>query len=589
MQDQRGISLVGVLVVVGIVSVAAVGAAVAFQVLREPGQAPVQTAKLLPAETQIYVSLNLQPGGDQLTKFREILARFQEHPNFLPKIDDLFEQADLETGIQPEEDILPWLGPEVAIGFIDVSASAVAGATGGTPLVIALVGTTDADRSKPVLRTAIDYIERKEGLSFTTEEYRGLTVFTEQGQDQHYAVADDYLLLASDGRLLRATIDRIQDGDTSSSLFETARFKEALDALPNDRFLTAYVDTEGIWQDARQLLSGALPGEMRRQIDDSIPGWTALSGVFIDKGLDLTLSAFTPQATPGAPPDTNSLASAQLLPSDTLAFLSFRFEPDLAPIRKQLEEQRISDLGPEAAGAFALPFGLAPDPDATLATLLDDVLQLVTGLSGIDIEQDILSWMTGEVGLALLPSDFSKTTVDPLAEAVRAVALLQFNGGQQDTVGAATAKIASWLEDIFGVVGEEVSFGGRQGRVFDISDMAGTVAYSPGYLSLADHLIIATTKDSLESIASIIDGQAGSLADDAGYSRLVAGMSGTRNPLVYLNIRGLTDALVASLDAEALQEYRESVEPFAAPLKALVASGDVQEGVSRSSVTVTIE
>jgi hypothetical protein len=122
------------LLAIATVGVAVLGTATAFFAPRDEAPAHDQTAKLLPADTQIYLSLNLRPGNDQLRKFGDIVDRLRQHPGFQPKIDDLFDDVHEETGIHPGEDLISWLGPEIGFGFI-VVGSAVAATTGGTPLV----------------------------------------------------------------------------------------------------------------------------------------------------------------------------------------------------------------------------------------------------------------------------------------------------------------------------------------------------------------------------------------------------------------------------------------------------------------------
>jgi len=377
--------------------------------------------------------VDLQPGGDQRANFADILAVFRRHSSFQPKIDQLFDDGEVETGIHLEREVLPWLGPEVAFGVVDVAGSVVAGASGGTPLVVVLAGTSDSETARRVLQMWVDYIEREEGLDFQAAEYKGTLVFSEAEAAQHYAVTADYVLMTTDLDLLEDTVDRIQTGDTVDSLFENARFKEARESLPEHRFLTGYVDAEAIWRDAkRQFLGGVLTAEQTQQIDDVIPVWVVLTGAFIDRGLSLALSVAMPEGEPQSEPQTLSLAAAGMLPADTLAFASLAFDPDLDPIRKQLGEQRIGDLGLDSAGLFDLPFGPAFDPDATIADALDQVLELVSDTLGLDLEQDILAWMTGEVALALLPTDFRKMTTNPMSEAVDVAALLQFRSDKRD-------------------------------------------------------------------------------------------------------------------------------------------------------------
>ena len=504
--SERGVAPVLAVIII-VVAVLAAGGAAAAALLVIGGDAhpSEQTARFMPSDTQVYLSLNRRPGDSQLKKFRSILGRFREHLQFQPKIDKLFDDAETEVGIHPEEDVLPWLGPEIAVGFVDVVGSVVAGSAGGTPLLIAIAGTTDPERSLSVLREWIDYQTRDLGLTFTTETYRGQTVHSETEDNQQYAVTEDYLVLASDMGLLEDTIDRILDDDTNGSLFSSSRFKKARDVLPDPRFFMAYVDGEGIWRDARQLAGAAITAEARRQIEEFIPEWAAVTGAFIDRGLDIEVYVATTGQAVEEPITTNSLAAAQLLPADTLAFASLAFEPDLGPAREQLKEQRLGDLGLDVFG-LSSALGLASGPEATLSDLLDELLKMLDDAYGVDLEQDVLAWMNGEVSLGLLPTDFRKTTTDPLSEAVAAVALIQFDGEKRDKVVSVTAGITSLLESELGLKGEEVAFGGGVGTVFDLREMAGAAAYELGYLILGDHLIVATTADTLELAASTSKG-----------------------------------------------------------------------------------
>ena len=588
--NQRGVGLLLVVVVVATVGVAAVGVAVGFSLLSESGSKPGQIAKLLPDETQVFFSVDLQPGGDQRTNFSDILAVFRRHSSFQPKIDQLFDDGEVETGIHPEKEVLPWLGPEVAVGVVDVVGSVVAGASGGSPLVIVLAGTSDSDTARRILQTWIDYVAREEGLDFQAAEYRGTPVFSEAESAQHYAVTADYVLMTTDRDLLEDTLDRIQSGDTSGSLFENARFKEAQQALPEHRFLMGYVDAEAIWRDAkRQFLGGVLTTEQTQQIDDVIPAWVVLTGAFIDRGLSLALSVATPEGEPQSEPQTLSLAAAGMLPADTLAFASLAFDPDLDPIRKQLAEQRIGDLGLDSAGLFDLPFAPVLDPDATLADALDQVLEIVSDTVGLDVEQDILAWMTGEVALAILPTDFRTITTDPMSEAVDVAALLQFRSDRRDQVVEAMTKITSLLALSMDLPAESVSYGGDEGKVFDLSDVGGTATYDPGYLILGEQLIVATTAERLRSSASLSGNEGESLAKEAEFARLVNGTDGTPGSLIFVNLRQVTEAVVAALDSEDKAHYDEEARPFLDPLRALLAYGDSKTGVNRSVMIITIE
>ena len=106
-------------------------------------------------------------------------------------------------------------------------------------------------------------------------------------------------------------------------------------------------------------------------------------------------AAATKEASQTAPM-TNSLSSAGLLPSDTIAFLSFAFEPNLDPIKEQLEKQAIADFDPNVFEALKQGLGLDISEESTFADILDKLLQRFEEAYGLDLESDVLAWMTGQ-------------------------------------------------------------------------------------------------------------------------------------------------------------------------------------------------
>ena len=205
------------------------------------------------------------------------------------------------------------------------------------------------------------------------------------------------------------------------------------------------------------------------------------------------------------------------------------------------------------------------------------------------LERDFLSWMTGEFAFALLPTDFKGISNDPPTDALQAAAFIQFDADKRDEVVGAMAKVVDLLQDNFDLQGEQVFYGDGTGVVFDLTDLVGSPVYHPGYLILGDHLSIATTRETLELVASIQQGQPDNLATDFEYSRVTQEVGGTMNPLIYVNIKEITQRAVAALDQDARQDYREKVEPFVGPMRALLMAGDTQQELSRFYVILSIE
>ena len=588
-QGERGIGFLLILTITVAISLFIGVGVLAFFLLQEGAHPPDQTAKFLPDNTQIYFSLNFNPSNEQLRKLRDIFDRFREHPNFQDQIDDLLDEAEEETGIDVQEAVLPWLGPEVAVAVLDVVDSAEGVGVGGTPLVVAFFGTRDSQLSQEFLNDWIEYQTEQQALSFKEDEYRGFSTFTERDTLQHYAVTEDYIVFATDPDLLKETIDRIEDRDHAGSLYESGRFQEARDAAPSARFSMLYVDSESIWRDIRRLSSGQLSPELSDRIGDVVPDWATLTTTLLDKGVKLEVSSAGSQEDTDGEATVHSLMATRYLPADTLALVAFAVEPDLGALRQELREQRIDDLAPELYDILSFQFGLTIDPGATLSDVLDASLNRFREAVGLDLERDLLDWMTGEFSLALLPTDFKAVGDAPEDEAVQAAALVQFESDKRESVTEALGTIVEILGEKLGLVASPLSSGGAEGEFFDLEEFTSSSAYTPGYVVLNDHLLIATTRESLELAASLDDRQEDSLAQEADYVRLLKELSGTRNPLVYVNISGIREAVVAALDPADQTEYQEQVEPFVGPLRALLAAAETQNGVSRFSILLTID
>ncbi len=588
-RGEQGIGLLLVIIIIAIIGGTTGGGVAAFILLRQEAPLMEQTAKLLPADTQIYFSLNLRPGDGQLTKFRDILERFREHPNFQARVDTLFDEAEKETGINPHEDVLPWIGPEIAVGVIDVVQSAVAASVGGLPSIVAFLGTNDSAASLAVVEDLFAFQYETEDLKIERDTYRGFPVYIVVDADQRIAVTDDYVLFSTDRDLLEATINRIVDGDTPGSLFDSDRFKKARDAVSNPRFSMLYVDTETIWKDAIRLADEEIRRLLRAQLEELIPEWAALTTSFLDKGIKLTALAPITEKQREFPALTNSVAAAELLPADTLALLSFAIEPDLDPLREQLKDVKLNDLGPEASEVLTSQLGLLVAADADLSGLLDAALGLLQSTTGIDFEEDVLDWMAGEFALALLPTNFRAIDTEPPGAALQAAAFIRFDTEKRAQVNDTMNRILDLLKNQLGLKSERISEGGGEGAVFDLEQFIGTNVYQPGYLILDDHLIIATTRDTLKLTASMDKSKSESLARESEYSRLVKEVPGIRNPLIYVSIEDIREAVIAALNPDDLKEYHEEAEPFVEPLRALLLSPETREGLNSFSIILTIE
>ena len=109
-----------------------------------PGE---QTAQILPPDTDGYLSINLRPGLSQLQKMDAVFSNWSDNPALQTQLEELLGGLEFDTGISInfEEDILPWLGPELALGVChdpDFMRTEQAG-----PIHVLIVGTANRTQS----------------------------------------------------------------------------------------------------------------------------------------------------------------------------------------------------------------------------------------------------------------------------------------------------------------------------------------------------------------------------------------------------------------------------------------------------------
>ena len=587
--DERGLGFIPVLIILLVMGAVAGAGAAAYYVIRDTTTSePEQTAKFLPPETQIYMSLNLLPGAGQLVKAREIWDRFAEHPGFQPAIDGWMDELESEAGFNFMEDVQPWLGPEVGVGVIDVVGSAIASRSGGEPIAILLIGTTDLELSKKFLEDLIAYLEENEDGSYETEIYRDVTIFKKTSGFEQYAAAGDYLLFTTDSDLMVDTIDRVKGAGDGQSLFSEARFQEFRERLPENRFFTTYVDAKAIWTDSKRQFGAKISPTLRRQVDESALDWVAVTASFLDMGVRVDVSA---PVTPGSAKPWNapiSMASTRLAPADSIAFGSFRVPTSFDPLRERLAGQTVGEIDPQLHSILSILVDPSIGEQDGLDHVFDLILDRFEESVALDLERDLLDWMTGELAFVFMPSDFEGAAADPATAAVNAGLLVQIAEGKQAQANQAMAKISDILEG-FGIVASPIVHGAGTGAEFGTSPFLRNDVYKPGYLILGGQLIVGTDTEVFEQAALVEGGLRQSLADDPEYSRIANEFSSLPEMLFYLNISELRNAVVGALDGDDLKQYRSDAEPFLDPLKSALITSVVEGDVRRGSLVITAE
>ena len=134
------LKLVGSIIGALVIAVVAVGALAYFGVIPIPGLGgakPENTAQYFPDDVLAYSWFTLNPGDGQRAEMLDIWNRFDELNGFHDAVQDLLDELREETDIDFEEDILPWIGPDMSGALLDFGSF--------EPSAVAIIGVRDAE------------------------------------------------------------------------------------------------------------------------------------------------------------------------------------------------------------------------------------------------------------------------------------------------------------------------------------------------------------------------------------------------------------------------------------------------------------
>ena len=520
-----------------------------IQSLSHPSE---ETAKFVPMETSFYVSMNLRPGAGQLKQAKDILDLFKENPKFEERLDELYSDIEEETGINMEEDLFPWVGPEIAIAVPTFDG------IDEVPGFVAFIGTSDVVAAESFLRKLLAIGEESGEPEYEEGVTHGYLTFVMDPSDDvspHVALTEGYIVIATGAETLESTLYRMQSGQERPSLFDNPGFQEAREAAESPRFGLMYVDVAAVMDQ----LDEEFDEEIVDSLDDfrdPLPDFIVASSSFIDEGILVSTSVDYPvQDQLFVPAITNSLGSAGLAPEDTVALLSL--------VGGQEAWEKIRD---EAANL--------PDVD------LDEVFDEVENEIGVDIDRDIFGWMTGELAIAmLLPGEASFST-----DEIHASVYVEFD--DRDKTLSSVEKIKAALED-GGVEFHVVDIEGVDAVVVDLIDEEELPSLMPGYVVLDEYVVVGTTLTSLRLAVEAERGDIPSLQESPAFGRSLAAAGTSTDLMIYGDIRRIVQEVLDQLEETELEEYGRTAAPFVDPLQAFLLGVTVGEDTVTVSTVIT--
>ena len=578
------------------VIVAAVAAAMAFGVVPIPGvvmnllsgaNPPEHSAKYYPEDTLAYAWLTLAPGQGQFEESLEIWDRFMEIREFSDLYDEFTEEMEDETGIEFEEDLKPWVGPDFSFGLT------WEGTDGDDPLVAATLGVRDGGAAEDFLDQWLEYLEDEEGADFDRDSYGGFDIWVDEYEEQVYGLSGDLLVFATTEDFLEEVIDGV-NGDARRTLADSQRFQDARAALPDRRFFSLYIDVEATAQAAEDVVGPEFGLEFGNAAD-SAPEWIMTSAAWGDR--TVSVETMMPAILDDSLEFPDLDAPVSILPHDTLALASVSFDPNLDNWRDYLAQYQVSEvLGEEAVyelndGIGSLELFLDGSDLPTLDErsgfdfFLDLAIEMVDQATGIDLEKDFFDYLGGQVSVAAWDLTLSDDQGGLEENPVSVVALLSYLEQHEDDLVDTVEEAEELLEDDAGILLESVAVGaGSDARIYYSQP-----PYSPGYVLNDGYLIFGSTEDALADIVELQEDGGDSLDSNPEYRRAVENLPDRKHLLVYVDLNGVArqiDPDSGDVPPEVLEIWEETLS--GAAVSAYTPGTQDADSVDRYAVVLTL-
>lgn len=461
------------------------------------------------------IASNSQPGAAIfVSKLSPAMVSLLANPDRLQALEQEEELSKLKTslfaksGIDYKQDIQPWLGNEItlAITTLDIDRDLENGQQLGYLLALA---TKQPEKSREFVELLFSK-RALAGSNLAVEQYKGVKLIYDNSQPEQDSLAgavvgEGFVLFANDPKVLRDAINNVQAPDlnlTSSPEYQKAT-KERLKGGLAVAFLNLPIVAK--WQGL----------ELPEQLYNS----QIISLALNPKGLlaettFLTSSEIVPPSAPLSKP----VGALQYIPASA----------GLAISGSNLSNLGDSDLTKLWRQATATIYGSGEDVVSRLAKPLADVQKRW----GINLPEDIFSWVQGEYAIALLPEKEQITPhwifVVEKSESVekgvaRLDAIASSNGLSINTLTIDQQKISAWTELTTATKKSDV----KEGASFSIETKVQGL-----HTTLGNYEIFASD---LETMDEILTTKNNSIIDNANFKDSIAAIPLPNQGYIYLD------------------------------------------------------
>lgn len=349
-----------------------------LQLLRGGITSEPAAAIFVPKQSPVMASLLVNP--DRLEAFRQVVASPTQRGRSRAQLNQLKKSLLARTGLNYRKDIRPWLGEEITLAVTspDFDRNPENGIEPGYLLALQ---TTKPARAQEFVQTYFSRQARSGIWSLAFEQYQGVDVLSRvplkstapRKADLAGAMVGDFVLFANHPKVLREAINSLQASNLS--LKNASFYQEAVQTIQEPGVALAFVNLPYL---ARFLTD-------QEQLDTSTPQQLLTLAFGVDRqGFVAQTSLPGTDRNPNRKPSLKSTVGAlDYIPATGV------FTAAGADLKHLLGN--ISDVGEEGV-------------KNSQVQLIEQGIASLQQRWGIDLTEDIFSWVEGEYALALLPN-----------------------------------------------------------------------------------------------------------------------------------------------------------------------------------------
>jgi hypothetical protein len=491
---------------------------------------PDYAATLAPEDAAVFCVIN--PDLAQLSSFNHVKGIYMNVPEVTKALENYQNNIVQSSDIDFDTDIKPWLGREAAIVVPDASLS-----SNGEPHILLAVASKNINRTDTCLEKIRSSMENQ-NYRFDETSYDGEKVVT-ASQDGNtalvYAYANNYLLVSNSEDLVDQAIAKAKNHG-QGSLAQSSSYKTMMAKLPRSRAGAIFIQL--------QSLSGNQYYDQLNQIEQYKS--VAMALLFNKQGVRLdSLAELVPGASAAGGSASVALGSPALAPANTLVFLG----------------------GTNWASALKSLLGeLRSNPGMSEYS---NGLNEIESESGIDLSNDLLAWMQGEIALVAMPDN--TTFFGQQGAGLGVCALIKVSDEQ-------VAK--NKMEMIFSRSGIVPEVGGMVNNedVYCVRDPdTQNVILSYGFRD--QYLVFGSSLTAVTNVMNASD----VLANNANFKQATAGLPSPTESCCYLDVRNGLELVRNSLPVDEQDDFNNQVYPFLKPITTISLTSQGNDGMKANA------